>query len=249
MTVTATRTRECHTRVEVTRPPGGGAVAVSMSAFGPADRPVVRPMLLAADEQGAKVSLVPEGALLLAADEVRIDVAVGPGARLELVEPAGTLAHPMFGGAARWDVNIDLAPTAVLMWLGEPFVVASGARVSRRTLARVGWGACLALRELVVLGRHGEDPGELAQSLEVIGPSGAPMLAECLDLGPRMNPLLIGQARAIGTVVVIGRRLGPTREGTRCELEAEGTMVRAVSAQAHEVALADTWQRARSLCS
>ncbi|CAN5182000.1 hypothetical protein BH09ACT10_BH09ACT10_14510 [soil metagenome] len=254
MTLTSTHTREAlsRTSVRVTRPPGGGRAMVAMCTADSTDRPVIRPMLMASDDAGAVVSLMPEGALLLAGDAIAIDVFVGPGARLELVEPAGTVAYPMEGGRASWDVTITLAPAATLVWAGEPFVVAEGASVDRSTRIGLGVGAALALRETVVLGRYGERPGLLRQNLDVTGPNGVPLLKEELDVGPTSSRLLLGGARALGSVLVLGHRLAAgvgDGSGTSLELEGAGTLVRHLASDAHPATSAAVWAAARRVVS
>ena len=250
MTLTDTRAPEApsRSRVQVTRPPGGGRASVSMGVASAGDRPVIRPVLMASDDAGAKVSLMPEGALLLSGDAIAIDVFVGAGARLELVEPGGTVAYAMDGGCASWDVTIELAPAATLVWAGEPFVVAEGASVRRSTTIRLGTSAALAWRETLVLGRHGERPGSLHQTLDVTGHGDVPVLREQLDLGPDSSPLLVGGARAIGSVLVLGHRLPADAgepPGARFELEAEGTILRQLAAAAHLAPSAASWSAAR----
>ena len=237
-----------HTEIAVTRPPGGGRVALSMSASAAPARPVLRPMLLAADEVGARVSLVPDGALLLAGDAVSIAVRVGPGARLELVEPAGTVAYAMNGGHASWDIAIELAPAASLVWAGEPFVVAADANVERTTSIKMAWGATLAIRETLVLGRHRETPGRIRQDFVATGPNGAQILAESLTIGPESSPLLLGQgARVISSVLTLGHRLpseAVSSGGTHLDLAGQGTLARSMAAQTHELPLEAAWTMA-----
>jgi urease accessory protein len=241
-------TEPSRTEISVARPPGGGRVALSMSASSAADRPVVRPMVLAADEAGARISLVPDGALLLAGDAVSIAVTVGPGARLELVEPGGTVAYAMDGGRASWDVAIDLAPAASLVWAGEPFVIAAGAEVDRRTSISLAWGATLALRETLVFGRHREVSGRLRQEVAATGPNGAQILAESLTVSPESSPLLLGVGtRAVGSVLTLGHRMPPDATGAGCthlDLVGQGTLARSVAAQTHQLSLEAAWTAA-----
>jgi len=205
-------------------------------------------MLLAADDVGARVSLVPDGALLLAGDAVSIAVSVGPGARLELVEPAGTVAYAMNGGRATWDVAIDLGPAASLVWAGEPFVVAANANVERTTSISVAWGATIALRETLVLGRHQEGSGDLRQDLVATGPNGAQILAESLTIGPETSPLRLGRgSRVMGSVLTLGHRMpseAPSSGGTYLDLAGQGTLTRSVAAQTHELPLEAAWTMA-----
>lgn len=246
MTVTSTREEVSLTRVEVRRPASGGRCEARVSSSGPPDRPLVRPMLLSSDDRGARVSLVPEGALLLAGDAVRVEVVVGPGAGLELVEPAGTVAYAMAGSSASWDVSIRLGAAASLVWAGEPFVVAEGAQVDRRTSVSLAWDSTLVLREVLVLGRHGERPGRIRQAFEAVGPNGVPVVVDSLSMGPDDGPLLLG-ARAMGTVTSLGVRLPDGLPGTRLELEAEGTLLRHLCDEAHLAVPPDVWHAARAL--
>lgn len=192
-------------------------------------------MLLSADDWGARVSLVPDGALLLAGDRIDLRVSVGADARLELVEPAGTVAYS--GGSSGWSVSINLAPRSTLIWAGEPFVVAEGASVERSTSIRLGWDARLALREVLVLGRYGERPGTLAQRLDVVAGNGVPILAEELSIGPESGRLWLGGRRVIGSVMTLGARLDePVSEATVLQLEAAGSVVRVLTDDAHRAA-------------
>lgn len=205
-------------------------------------------MLLASDDAGARVSLVPEGALLLAGDAVSIHITVGAGARLELVEPAGTVAYAMHGGSASWDVTIDLAPAASLVWAGEPFVVSAGADVTRITTVRMGWDAMFAMRETLVLGRHREAPGRLRQELSVTGQNGTPMLCEALDVGRESSPLLLGGARVMGSVLTLGYRTPQAVDAptiTHLDLDGLGTVSRALAHHAHHLPLDAAWISAR----
>ena len=236
------------TRVAVRRPPGGGRAVVSLETSGPPDRPVIRPMLLSADASGAAISLVPEGALLLAGDAVEIDVSVGAGARLELQEPAGTVAYAMAGGSASWAVTITLGSAASLVWAGEPFVVAADANVTRTTRVRLGWGAMLALRETLVLGRHDEAPGCIRQDFAAIGQNDVPLLSESLDAGPEAGPLLMGGMRVLGSVLTLGyrtHRAAVSPGVAHLDLAGMGTMARALAHQVHDVDLGGTWDAAR----
>ena len=251
LTITTTPTsdagRPSRTQVAVSRAAGGGRVSVWLDADGPADRPVVRPVLLSSDEHGARVCLVPEGALLLAGDRIEITISVGSGVRLELVEPAGTVAYAMDGDRATWDVAIDLDVDAAVVWAGEPFVVAAGADVTRSTTVRLGVGARAALREIVVLGRHGEASGRLEQHLTATGPGGRPVLSEALEVGPGSSRLLLGGARIVGSVIALGATLPESApaDGTRFDLDEGGTVVRALGVEAHRATLATSWGLAR----
>lgn len=250
--LTRTADQQSCTTIGVARSIDGGRAVVSLAASGPVDRPVISPMLLSSDEAGARVSLVPQGALLLAGDAISITVEVGPGAHLELVEPAGTVAYPMEGASASWNVEIRLAPMATLVWDTEPFVLAAGSCVQRQTSISVAWDARFAIRETMVFGRSDEPSGDVTQRFEVIGPNAQPMMIESLYCGPESSMLLLGGARTVGSIIVGGYRLPevagraehPKTEGTRFELEAEATLIRSMAIDTHQARMPGSWAAA-----
>lgn len=236
------RTAARSTTLAVT--PADGRVHVRIGTPGDTGAPGLRPLLLDSGARHARVALVPDGALLLAGDAVRLDVAVGPGTRLELVEPAGTVAFDMRGGDASWDVRLDLAAGATVVWAGEPFVVASGARVRRSTAVELGPGACLLVRETLVIGRHGERGGHVEQVWSAHGHDGEPLLVEQTVLDERADrPGILGGLRAVGSVVALGVQVDPDlcTEG-RLDLECGGTVWRRLAHEAHRAVPEDAWR-------
>jgi urease accessory protein len=147
---------------------------------------------------GTRVALVPEQAVLLAGDHVEVHVQVGAGRALEIVEPGGTVAYAMRGSAARWDVTVEVEEGGSLVWHGEPFVVAQGADVSRRLSIELGTTSRLVLRETLVLGRSGEDPGTLVSRTDVRR-DGVPVLIEELDAS-----VGLGAHRVLDQVLCLG---------------------------------------------
>jgi urease accessory protein len=230
----------------------GGRVRVRTAASGPADRPLVRAMLLGADERVARISLVPEGALLLAGDAIEIDVHVGAGAVLDLHETAGTVAYDMRGGHARWDVTVRLDEGAALVWGGEPLVVSAGADVRRTTRIVVGPEAALALRETVVLGRHGEAAGRLCQVQDISTADGTPIMVEDLDVDASRISGLLGDHRVIGSLLVLGEASAALPDDAavdRFDLEAGGTLLRRLTHEAHRAHDPRAWdQVVRAIC-
>ncbi|WP_183097743.1 urease accessory protein UreD [Nocardioides pelophilus] len=235
------------TRIRVAADPDGGRCQVRTATT--ASDPTVamlRPVVVHHDAAAARVSLVPEGALLLAGDAIEIDIAVDRGARLDLVEPGGTVAFDMRGARARWDVRIRVGAGAVLTWAGEPFVVAQGADVSRRLEARLDAGATLALSETLVLGRHGERAGRLRQST-VVTVAGLPLLVEDLPLDVTTVPGLLGGNRGLSSVLLAGQEVAePSAPAShRYDLDAGGHLWRRMGAEVHESTLADVWGTVR----
>ncbi|HZX05696.1 MAG TPA: urease accessory protein UreD [Kribbella sp.] len=195
------------------------------------------PRLLPGRPGVVRVALVAAGALLLAGDEVRIEVDVAGAVRLEIVEPAGTVAYGMRGGSARWDVGITLNDGASLRWYGEPFVVAAGADVTRTTAVQLAAGCTAHLRESLVLGRHGEVGGSLHTSTRARLDDEL-LLAEDLDLSPaaRRGWAVLGTARCLDTVTTLGFRL-PDDPQT-LQLEGPGSIARRLVHEQHQSGLA-----------
>jgi urease accessory protein len=183
------------------------------------------------DERGAiRVALVATRALLLAGDAVRIDVRVGDGVRLEIVEIAGTVAYNMRGGSASWTVTIDCSGD--LVWDAEPFVVADGAAVDRSTSVRLHADASVRLREQIVLGRSGESGGRVCLSMAAFQ-SGTPLLVEslCLDADAQRDPAVLAGSRCLDSVTSLGHRLAET---DALQLEGAGSIRRRLVSAAHE---------------
>ncbi len=114
------------TTIEVSRGTGG---RIRCDLAGGA----IVPRLVHRTHDTVRIALVASIALLLAGDHVRIDVSLGPGLSLEIIEIAGTVAHDMRGGTASWHVRADVGAGSALVWSGKPLVVCGGAVVARRT--------------------------------------------------------------------------------------------------------------------
>jgi urease accessory protein len=227
-----------------------GRPRVRSETTGDPRRPCLRPLIIDSGEGYARICLMPDGALLLAGDTIRLEVTLGPGVRLELVEPAGTVAYDMRGGEASWDVSLFLGERSTLVWAGEPFVVSAGARVSRSTDVRLGTGARLAVREMLVLGRHQERSGALSQTWSARDADGTDLLVEEVLLDETAHrPGILGGNRVLGSVLALGFDLPDNvcREG-RLDLDSGGTMWRRLSAEAHQAVHDDAWQAVRDAC-
>lgn len=236
-------------RTWVSVQPAAGRVALRSETTGDPARPSLRPMLLESGPAHARVCLVPDGALLLAGDAVALDVVVGPGVRLDLVEPAGTVAYDMRGGTARWDVTLELGDDATLTWGGEPFVLAAGSSVERSTTIRLGDRARVALRETVVLGRHHERPGQLRNHWYA-GDAGGDLLVEDLVLdGTAHRPGVLGGHRVLGSVVALGIDVSSeVCPAGRLDLDRGGTVWRRLAAEAHRAVPMEAWHAALAGC-
>jgi len=228
--------------------PAGGRARFRLSTGGRPECPVLRPMLLDIAGSRAQVSLVPEGAMLLADDRIDIDIEVGAGTHLKIVEPAGTVAYDMRGRHATWDVRIRLGSGASLSWAGEAFVASAGADVRRSTSIVLAPDARLAMRETLVLGRYGEWPGRVRQSTRVRHDDGAPVLIEDLDLDPVSAPSLIGRHRVVSTVLLLA---GPDEvpaevaRADRFDLDTGGVLWRRLGTDLHTTLDRECWAAVR----
>jgi len=231
------------TSVRVEADPDGRRPIVHLSTSG--SGAMLRPRLVDLGGHAVRVALVADGALLLSGDEIRIEVVVGSGVHLDLMEPAGTIAYDMRGGSARWDVSLELLPGASIGWHGQPFVVAAGARVLRTTRVSLAADAVARIRETLVLGRSGEGPGELVTTTSMSYGDQA-VLVEELSLAPgRPRVGVLGDHRVIDTVYALGpgtTSIDVPAGAQRFELPVAGTMWRSLSGQAHESALEEVWR-------
>ncbi len=192
------------------------------------------PRVLATDELGARIALVATCGLLLAGDDVNLSIDVGAGCWLEIVDVAGTVAYNGRGVAARWTTHLSVAQSAVLCWNAEPFVVAEGAVVTRRTEVELAASAVACLRETLVLGRSGEVGGMLdARTTATL--DGQPLLVERLDLCPsvRRQPGVLGPTTVIDTALLLGCRAPTISDARVFRLAAPGVLARSLGTEVH----------------
>lgn len=205
-----------------------------------------RAVTLTRSSHHARVALVPDRALLLAGDRVRVEVTVGPGVSIELVETTGTVAYDMRGSRAAWDVDVQVADGGTCRWEGLPFVVAGGAVVERTLTVALQGDATFTQRETLVLGRHREPPGRL-RNLTRITRDGSPILVEELD-GRSLSPhRVMDGVLCIGTPPTITPVSPPA--AVRMELADGSSCWRSLSQEAHRTAavLDPVWAAVTSL--
>jgi urease accessory protein len=149
----------------------------------------------------------------LGGDDLALDVDVAAGAALRLRSAAVTLVQPSAAapGPARWRVAADVGAGARLDWGPEPTVVCAGAAMQARLRVRLDAGAAAVVREVVVLGRHGERGGRYRGEL-VVDVGGVPLLAHTtlLDGADEVlrGPGGTAGARAVGTLLLAGAAAG-----------------------------------------
>lgn len=206
------------------------------------------PRVLNQTDRGVTIALVATGALLLGGDHVRVEVRVGDGVAVELVETSGTVAYHGRGLASSWTADVHVGRGASLVWDALPFVVSDGADVTRTTSLHVHDEGAALLRETLVLGRDGQRGGLLRSATRAVV-SGRDLLVEELDLtGGHAVPGVLGDARVVDSVLLAGAR-PPAADEPRgvvvLDLHGPGALARAVGTAAHVAdagALVDTWR-------
>ncbi len=167
-----------------------------------------------------RVHLVHAAGGPLGGDELGLDVEVGAGAAVAVHSAGATLVQPGAGAAAgvpaRWTVTARVGGGGRLDWAPEPTVVTDGAALESTLRVALAAGAAATVREVVVLGRHGQRGGRYAGGVEVVV-DGAALLAHTTVLDGA-DPALCGPAgtagaRAVGTLVCAGA-VGRGRAGS-----------------------------------
>ena len=210
----------------------------------------LRPRPLHTEGSVARIALVGTYATLLAGDDLRISVDVGPGVWLELVEPSGTVAYHAQGGSARWSVDVRVADGGQLVWRAAPFVVTSGADVRRHTHVDLASDARALISETLVFGRTYEPGGGPLRSTTRVDHGGRPLLVEDLDLrdtAHRDSPGIMGANRTMASVLLLGARPEQVYGRHETRFAGAGAMARVLAPDAHtaEAEIDNAWQRWR----
>jgi urease accessory protein len=155
----------------------------------------------------ARVALVAGAAGPLGGDELHLDVEVAAGAALVLRSIAATLLLP--GPHRRRSttrITIRVAADATFVWLPQPTIAARGCDHQAVTRISLEPGARLLLREELMLGRHGEQPGSVHQRLRICM-GDRPLHDQELRIGPEAagwdGPAVLGGRRAVGSLLIV----------------------------------------------
>jgi urease accessory protein len=188
----------------------------------------------------------------LGGDAFALELAVAAGGVLRVGSAGATVVQPGAPGPARWTVQAEVGAGAHLAWAPEPSVICDGAELAAELRVRLEAGAGAVLREIVVLGRHGERGGRYRGGFAVdVG--GHRLLAHRTVLDGA-DPGLCGPggtagARAVGTLVLAGAAAagelgtgaadGPALRWAWTELAGPGRMLLAVGEPRRVVELLD----------
>jgi urease accessory protein len=165
--------------------------------------------VLAPEGALARVALVQSRASLLGGDAATLEIDLDDGAALEIVELGATVAHHARGGPpARISARVRVGPGARLIWLAEPLIAAAGCAVVRATRVELAAAAAVLLRETLVLGRQGEEPGHVRGQTRILV-DGRPVVEETIDTMPGWllgSSVVAGGAGMIDALTLAGRR-------------------------------------------
>lgn len=192
---------------------------------------------------GMTVHLVGGAAGPLRGDDLRLDIEVGPGAVLEMLSVAASLALPgRPGPPSRLAITATVAAGGTLRWLPEPLIAAAGCDHIAVTRVEVADGGALLWRDDLVCGRHGEASGAVRADT-TIRYAGVTLYRHELAVGPAApgwdGAAVLGGGRAVGTLVAAGSGLpepgvaGPN--AAVMPLAGPGMLATAVGADIREV--------------
>lgn len=147
-------------------------------------------------------------------DDVTVAVRVMAGASLTVRSAAASILWS--GAGTHLELRVTVEAGAELVWWPEPLIATAGcahrqtATVDLHPTSRLRW------RELLVLGRQRETPGDLESVLRVtVG--GAALLHHAVAVGDRHpgwdGPAVLGSAKVLGQLVVAG----PGRDATSAD--------------------------------
>jgi urease accessory protein len=161
---------------------------------------------------GGAVYVVGTAAGPLGEDDVRVQVRVAAGGELRLRSAAATIVYA--GRSSRQAFDIAVGPGASLDWRPEPLIATTGCHHLQDVSVSLAEGASVDWTEEVVLGRHGEAPGEVELRLSVDS-GGRPLLRHHLVVGrPGWDgPAVLGAARATGLRLLAGPGVSPAGSG------------------------------------
>jgi urease accessory protein len=173
------------------------------------------------------VALVQTAAGLLSGDRVGLEIEVGAGAALELTTLAATIAFPA-REEARQSLACTVAAGGRFAWLPAPLILAGGCRLASTVELALATGAAAVVRELAVLGRHGETPGACNGALRCdLG--GVPLLRDSLlvEPGASRSSVRLGGARAYLSLALLGLDGAAPPGHDELELAGPGRLLRA----------------------
>jgi urease accessory protein len=148
-------------------------------------------------------------------DDVGLDIDVAAGGHLAVRSSAATVVYT--GHATRHHTALHAGAGASVDWRTEPVIITAGANHVQAAALRLHPRAQVDWTDIVVLGRHGEEPGRADLRLDCVldgdGDGLRPLLRHHLSVGPGApgwgGPAVIGRHRAVGVRLRTGPHLSP----------------------------------------
>jgi urease accessory protein len=159
------------------------------------------------DASPVHVSVAAGAAGPIGGDDLRLGINVEAGAALILRSVAATLVLPgPRDECSRTECFVRVAAGGVLVWLPGPVIAAQHCHHQAVTQVMLEPGARLLLREELLLGRHGEQPGLIRQRLRLCL-DGCPVYDQEIAAGPGIpgwnGPAVMGGRRALGSILIV----------------------------------------------
>jgi urease accessory protein len=182
----------------------------------------------------ARVLLVQTIAGPLAGDRFELELELGAGAELELRTNGATLALPV-DATAHVALRAQLGEGARLALLPDPVVLAAGCDLVSSSELELAAGAVAVVREVLVLGRYGEEAGRFRSRVRC-ELAGLPLLHEAVSLGDAASrsPVALAGARVYGSVALLGTEPVPAPTAAELVLAGGGRLARALGMDASE---------------
>ncbi|PVA10619.1 urease accessory protein [Pelagivirga sediminicola] len=155
----------------------------------------------------ARVALAAGTAGPLGGDDYALDVNVGAGSTLVLQEVSAMLILPGQGGAqSKMAINITVEQGATFVWWAEPVIAAHRCNHLHDVRIALAPDARMILREEILLGRHGEAPGDFSSRLRITR-GGLALYDQQIAFGPSSDgwdgAAVLGGHRATGSVIAV----------------------------------------------
>ncbi|WP_324754180.1 urease accessory protein UreD [Roseovarius sp. Pro17] len=155
----------------------------------------------------ARVALAAGTAGPLGGDSYALDVHVGAGSTLVLLEVSAMLVLPGAGGdRSHMSIDVTVEEGATFVWWAEPIIAARRCNHRHDVRIALAEGARMILREEMILGRHGETPGDFTSRLRITR-AGAALYDQQLSFGPSADgwngAAVLGHGRAVGSIIAV----------------------------------------------
>jgi urease accessory protein len=142
-------------------------------------------------------------------DRISLELDVAPGTELTIRSAAASMAWPGTSPvASQFTIRASIGAGGCLNWFPEPIVPIAGSLHRVTAEIELATGGAVAWREEIMLGRHGEDCGELSSRLEITS-TGRPLLRQEVVVGAaaHASPAVLAGNKATGSLTVFAPEL------------------------------------------